>query len=86
MFHTLAFLQIDRFSIHFCILFDMTHIIPNKPFIISLSLVLIWLISTAFVVIPVQVSTILLSFCLVYIGSYISIFTKKECICAVFNK
>lgn len=55
----------------------MVRVIPNKPFILSLACVAIWLIASLFVVIPVHVSTILLSVCLVYIGSYISSFTKK---------
>lgn len=55
----------------------MVRVIPNKPFIAAIVCVVAWLISSLFVVIPVHVSTILLSVCLVYIGSYISIFTKK---------
>lgn len=55
----------------------MVRVIPNKPFVLSLACVAIWLIASLFVVIPVHLSTMLLSVCLVYIGSYISSFTKK---------
>lgn len=55
----------------------MAHVIPNKPFIFCVLTLAAWLAASLFVVIPVQLSTILLSVCLVYIGSYISIFTKK---------
>lgn len=55
----------------------MAHIIPNKPFIFCVLALVAWQIASLFVVIPVYVSTILLSVCLVYVGSYISIFTKK---------
>ena len=55
----------------------MAHIIPNIPFVLSGAALVIWLITSLFVVIPVHVSTILISVCLVYCGSYISIFTKK---------
>lgn len=55
----------------------MVRVIPNKPLLISLACVAAWLLIALFVVIPVHVSTILLSVCLVYIGSYVSIFTKK---------
>ena len=55
----------------------MVHIIPNVPFVLSGAALVIWLITSFFVVIPVHVSTTLISVCLVYCGSYISIFTKK---------
>lgn len=55
----------------------MTRIIPNKPFIAATAILLLWVVASLFIVIPVHVSTILISVCLVYIGSYISIFTKK---------
>lgn len=55
----------------------MAHVIPNKPFIFCVMTLAAWLVASLFVVIPVHLSTILLSVCLVYIGSYISIFTKK---------
>ena len=55
----------------------MTRIIPNKPFIAATAILLLWVVASLFIVIPVHVSTILMSVCLVYIGSYISIFTKK---------
>ena len=55
----------------------MTKVITNKPFIASCMVLLVWLITSLFVVLPVHLSTILVSVCLVYIGSYLSIFTKK---------
>ena len=56
---------------------EMAHIIPNKPFIFCLLALVVWQLASLIVVIPVHLSTILLSVCLVYVGSYISIFTKK---------
>ena len=55
----------------------MTRAIPNKPFYAAIACLILWVLSSLFVVIPVHVSNTLLSVTLVYIGSYISVFTKK---------
>ena len=55
----------------------MTRVIPNKPFYAAIACLILWVLSSLFVVIPVHVSNTLLSVTLVYIGSYISVFTKK---------
>ena len=55
----------------------MTRVIPNVPFYVAVASLLLWTVCSLFVVMPVQLSSTLISITLVYIGSYISVYTKK---------
>ena len=55
----------------------MTRVIPNVPFYVAVVSLVLWTVCSLFVVIPVHPSNTLLSLTLVYIGSYVSVFTKK---------